>query len=82
MTVVFVAPDDSDDEDLSTFEGENQLKYKFITEETEHKNRASATSQESNQRSRDATLSNGNESKSTVQRLDNADAVSIDSSQR
>ena len=36
MTVVFVAPDDSDDEELSNCDENNHLKYKFITNETEH----------------------------------------------
>jgi len=34
MTVIFVTPDDSDEEDLSN----NNLKYKFITDETEQIN--------------------------------------------
>ncbi len=39
MTVVFVAPDDSDDEDLQNCDVENHLKYKFITDEIEHNRR-------------------------------------------
>jgi len=35
MTVIFVAPDDSDEENLSNCEENNHLKYKFITNETE-----------------------------------------------
>jgi len=33
MTVMFVAPDDSDEEDLANCEENNHLKYKFITDE-------------------------------------------------
>ena len=36
MNVVFVAPDDSDDESLSNYEDKNNLKYKFTTDEIEH----------------------------------------------
>jgi hypothetical protein len=35
MTLIFVAPDDSDEENLSNCEENNHLKYKFITNETE-----------------------------------------------
>jgi len=35
MTVMFVAPDDSDEEDLANCEENNHLKYKFTTDEPE-----------------------------------------------
>jgi len=38
MKVIFIAPDDNDDEDLSNREENKHLKYKFITDETEQMN--------------------------------------------
>jgi hypothetical protein len=79
MNVVFVAPNDSDDEDLSNCEGDNHLKYKFITNETEHNRRIKQNDFESNHRTKDLTASNGNGRKSV---LEQADTASIDSNQR
>jgi hypothetical protein len=67
MTVVFVAPDDSDDEELSNCEENNHLKYKFITDETEH-----IPKQKDIDSLRDLTISNGEQT----------DTASIDSNQR
>jgi hypothetical protein len=38
MKVIFIAPDDNDDEDLSNCEENKHLKYQFITDETEQMN--------------------------------------------
>ncbi len=38
MTVIFVAPDESDEEELANCEENNHLKYKFITDENSMKN--------------------------------------------
>lgn len=65
---MFVAPDDSDDEDLSNCDVENHLKYKFLTDEIE-------------QPQQHATLSttNGNHH---LEQIDRADTASIDSNQK
>jgi hypothetical protein len=87
MTVVFVAPDDSDDEDLSNCEPDQHLKYKFITDETEHKRRGQPTNSSSNdtesiRRLKDLTVSNSNERKYALEHMDGMDTASIDSTQR
>ena len=38
MTVVFVAPDDSDEEELANCEEKSHLKYKFFNDENEQIN--------------------------------------------
>ncbi len=87
LTVVFVAPDDSDDEDLSNCDAENHLKYKFITNETEHNPRKKPTNStssdiESIRRIKDLSASNGNEKKHVLEQADGSDTTSIDSNQR
>lgn len=87
MTVVFVAPDDSDDEDLSNCDVENNLKYKFITNETEHNrhsqpNNSSSSDIETIRRIKDLSMSNGNERKNALEQADGTDTASIDSNQR
>ncbi|CAF1164517.1 unnamed protein product [Adineta steineri] len=86
LTVVFVAPDDSDDEDLQNCDVENNLKYKFITEEIEHNHRmkpnhSSTNDYESIRRIKDLSTSNGNDRKNISEHID-ADTASIDSNQR
>ena len=85
MTVVFVAPDDSDDEDLSNCEPDTHLKYKFITDETEHNPRiktqqSSASDIESMRRVQDLSASNGSERERHA--LDHAETASVDSNHR
>ncbi len=87
MTVVFVAPDDSDDEDLQNCDVENHLKYKFITDEIEHNrrmkpNKSSSSDIESVRRIKDLSMSNGNERKNGLEQADGTDTASIDSNQR
>ena len=87
MTVVFVAPDDSDDEDLANCEPENHLKYKFITDETEHRPRLQPTNSsssdiESIRRVKDLTVANGNDRKHSREQMDAAETASLDSNQR
>ncbi len=67
MTVVFVAPDDSDDEELSNCDENNHLKYKFITNETEHIRKPKDIDS-----IKDLKISNGGQT----------DAASIDDSQK
>ncbi|CAF1395276.1 unnamed protein product [Adineta steineri] len=65
MTVIFVAPDDSDNEELSNCEEENHLKYKFVTDEVEFK------SKEKDMNSiKDLTISNDNKGKSVLEKTD------------
>jgi hypothetical protein len=59
MTVVFVAPDDSDDEELSNCEENNHLKYKFLIDEVE-----------SVPKQKDLTISNGNKGKAEAASID------------
>jgi len=87
LTVVFVAPDDSDEEDLSNFDADGHLKYKFITEETEHnRNRkpinSSSSDIETIRRIKDSSTSNGNNRKHILEQADGTDTASIDSSQK
>lgn len=87
MTVVFIAPDDSDEEDLANFDPDNHLKYKFITEETEHHPRTKPTTSSSSEIEtirgiKDLSTSNGNARKSASEQADAMDTASIDSSQR
>ncbi|CAF2385385.1 unnamed protein product [Rotaria sp. Silwood2] len=84
LTVVFVAPDDSDDEDLTNCEVDNHLKYKFITDETEHNqvNNFSSSDIESIHRMKDLSISNGIQRKSIPEQTDGTDTASIDSYQR
>lgn len=85
MTVVFVAPDDSDDEDMSNCDVENHLKYKFITDETEHNPRTLSLSEtESIRRVRNHSTANGNNNdrQKNLEHIDRTDTVSIDSSQK
>lgn len=87
LTVVFVAPDDSDDEDLSNCDIDNSLKYKFTTEETEHNHsnqakRSSSSDIESIHRVKDLSVSNGNQRKHVLENTDATDTASIDSYQR
>ncbi|CAF1234866.1 unnamed protein product [Rotaria magnacalcarata] len=84
LTVVFVAPDDSDDEDLSNCEPENHLKYKFISEETGKNHHiepkhSSSSDIESIHRIKDLSVSNGNQRKHILEQTDGADTASIDS---
>lgn len=85
--MVFVAPDDSDDEDLHNCDVDNHLKYKFLTEEIEHRrrmepNRSSSSDVETIRRIKDLSTSNGNERKHVLEQIDKEDTISIDSSQR
>ena len=85
--MVFVAPDDSDDEDLQNCDVDNHLKYKFLTEEIEHQrrmepNHSSSSDIETIHRIKDMSSSNGNERKHTLEQIDSADTISIDSAQR
>jgi hypothetical protein len=80
MTVIFVAPDDSDDEDIANCEAENHLQYKFITDETEHIPKQNDS--DSIHRIKDLTISNGVRGKSILEQTDETDSASIDSSQR
>ncbi|CAF1238596.1 unnamed protein product [Rotaria sordida] len=84
LTVVFVAPDDSDDEDLTNCDVENHLKYKFITDETEDKQTKTSSSSdiESIHRIKDLSISNGNQRKNILEQIDGTDTASIDSYQR
>ncbi|CAF1266902.1 unnamed protein product [Adineta ricciae] len=87
LTVVFVAPDDSDDEDLQNCDVDNHLKYKFLTEEIEHQrrmepNHSSSSDIETIHRIKDMSSSNGNERKHVLEQIDRADTISIDSTQR
>ena len=47
MTVIFVAPDESDEEELANCEENNHLKYKFITDENSMKNLTSSEGENS-----------------------------------
>jgi hypothetical protein len=38
MTVIFVAPDESDEEELTNCEANNHMKYKFITNDNSMRN--------------------------------------------
>ncbi|CAF0811791.1 unnamed protein product [Rotaria sp. Silwood1] len=84
LTVVFVAPDDSDDEDLTNCGVDNHLKYKFITDETEHNQvkHSSSSDIESIHRIKDLSISNGNQRKSILEQTDGTDTASVDSYQR
>lgn len=85
MTVVFVAPDDSDDEELSNCDVDNHLKYKFITEETEHNPRNLSSSEtESIRRVGSLSTANGNNSerRRNLEQIDRTDTASIDSNQK
>lgn len=87
MTVVFITPDDSDEEDLANFDSENHLKYKFITEETEHHPRTKPTTSSSSDIEairgiKDLSTSNGKDRKSVSEQADGMDTASIDSNQR
>ena len=78
---MFVAPDDSDDEDLHNCDVEHHLKYKFLTEEIEHNrrmgpNHSSSSDVESIRRIKDRPAANGGEL------ADGADTASIDSNLR
>lgn len=77
MTVVFVAPDDSDDEDLSNGDGENHLKYRFITDETDGKNRKQRKSSSSANAESIRTIKPTN-----CQVTEKLDTLSIDSNHR
>ena len=74
MTVIFVAPDDSDDEDLSNCEENSHLKYKFLTDEVE-----SIPKKKDIDSMKDLTISNGNQGKHL---LEQTDAASIDSNSK
>ena len=67
---MFVAPDDSDDEDLSNCDAENHLKYKFLTDEIE---------QPQQQQHAILSTNNGNHH---LEQIDRADTASIDSNQK
>ena len=87
MTVVFITPDDSDEEDLSNFDPDNHLKYKFITDETEHRPRTKpATSSSSDIETirgiKELSTSNGKDRKNVSDQPDGTDTASIDSNQR
>lgn len=89
MTVVFVAPDDSDDEDLANCEGDEHLKYQFITEETEHRptrpltTNSSSSDRETIHRLKDFNASNGAAEKRPMATTnDQTDTASIDSNHR
>ena len=87
MTVVFVAPDDSDDEDLFNCDIDDHLKYKIITDEIEYKrlyeqNNSSSNNIETIHRSNDSTMSNSNQGKYISKQTDATDTASIDSNQR
>jgi ribosomal protein L18 len=87
LTVVFVAPDDSDEENLSNFDADNHLKYKFITDETEHNRHRKPTNSSSSdietiRRINNSSTSNGNNRKHVLEQADGTDTASIDSSQR
>ncbi|UJR36480.1 hypothetical protein I4U23_029203 [Adineta vaga] len=87
LTVVFVAPDDSDDEDLQNCDVDNNLKYKFTSEEIEHKrrmepNHSSSSDTETIRRIKDLSTSNGNERKHALEQIDEMDTASMDSNQR
>ncbi len=87
MKVIFIAPDDNDDEDLSNCEENKHLKYKFITDETERNrrvkpNNSSSSDIESIRRIQDSTSPNGNERKTILEQTDGTDTASIDSNQR
>ncbi|CAF3575253.1 unnamed protein product [Rotaria socialis] len=77
MTVVFVAPDDSDDDDLSICDEHSHLKYKFFTDETEnspkHKDIDSI---------KDLSISNGNSEKHLREQAEETDTTSIESNHR
>lgn len=88
MTVVFVAPDDSDEEDLANCEGDEHLKYQFITEETEHRptrpqaTNSSSSDRETIHRLKDLNVSNGAERRAMTTTNDQTDTASIDSNHR
>lgn len=87
MTVVFVAPDESDDEELSNCDVENHLKYQLINDEIERKRRSEPNNSSSSEietvhRIRDVSVSNGNQRKHVVEQADGIDTASIDSYQR
>ncbi|CAF4021417.1 unnamed protein product [Rotaria sordida] len=77
MTVVFVAPDDSDDEDLTNCEENNHLKYKFLTNEIEHNLKTKDIDS-----IKDLSISNGDRGKNLLEQTDGTDTTSIDSSQK
>ncbi|CAF3075479.1 unnamed protein product [Rotaria sp. Silwood2] len=77
MTVVYVAPDDSDDEDLTNCEENNHLKYKFFTNETEHNPKPKDIDSIKN-----LTISNGDKGKKLLEQTDGTDTASVDSSQK
>lgn len=82
LTVVFVAPDDSDDEDLSNCDVENHLKYKFLTDEVEQNplppRSSSASEMETIRRIQTLSTTNGNHR----EQVDRTDTASIDSNQK
>ncbi|CAF4840030.1 unnamed protein product, partial [Rotaria sp. Silwood1] len=75
MTVVYVAPDDSDDEDLTNCEENNHLKYKFFTNEIEYNSKDKDIDSMKN-----LTISNGNDKGKNL--LEQTDTASVDSSQK